>query len=105
MPAPELHFMTLVQISNLIRTGAVTSLAATQATLERIDRIDPALRSYVEVCRERALERAAVADEEISRGIWKGPLHGVPVAVKDLCYRTYAPTAAGTKVHAGFLPP
>ena len=105
MPAPELHFMSLVQIANLIRKGAVTSLSATQAMLERIDRIDPALRSYVEVCRERALDRAAVADEEISRGIWKGPLHGVPVAVKDLCYTTYAPTAAGTKVHAGFLPP
>ena len=44
-------------------------------------------------------------DSEIAKGIWRGPLHGVPIGLKDLCYTTFAPTAGGTTIHAKFVPP
>ncbi len=53
---------------------------------------------------ERALDRAKAADAEIARGLWRGPLHGVPIAVKDLCNTTFAPTRAGTTIFRTFTP-
>jgi amidase len=51
------------------------------------------------------MDKARQAEEEINRGLWRGPLHGVPIAVKDLCYTNYAPTAAGMLIHRDFVPP
>ena len=58
--------------------------------------------SYATVLPERALDQAKAADTEIARGLWRGPLHGVPIAVKDLCYTTFAPTSAGTTIFRSF---
>lgn len=101
----ELHFKSAVEIGGLIRTGRLTSVDVTKAMLSRINEIDDIYVSYLHVCGDRALERAATLDREIQLGICRGPLHGVPVAVKDLCYTDFAPTTAGTKIHAGFVPP
>ena len=43
-------------------------------------------------------------DGELTKGMWRGPLHGVPIGLKDLCYTTFAPTAGGTTIHAEFVP-
>ena len=51
------------------------------------------------------MAKARQAEEELNRGFWRGPLHGVPIAVKDLCYTDYAPTAAGMFIHKDFIPP
>ena len=51
------------------------------------------------------MAQAKKYDSEIAKGIWRGPLHGVPIGLKDLCYTTFAPTAGGTKIHAKFVPP
>lgn len=101
----NLHFEGLLDVAKLLREGAITSSALTEMMLDRIAAIDPVLKSYAYVSRERALEQAARADRELAAGVHRGPLHGVPVAVKDLCYTTYAPTAAGTIVHDGFTAP
>ena len=58
----------------------------TEALLARIARIDGALKSYTTLLADRALAKAREADTELRRGFWRGPLHGVPIAVKDLCY-------------------
>jgi amidase len=50
------------------------------------------------------MAKAREAEEELNRGFWRGPLHGVPIAVKDLCYTDYAPTAAGMFIYKDFIP-
>ena len=95
MPDP-IHFETLTRISEQIRNRELSSIAVTKAMLDRIDQFDGTYRSYTTVLADRALARAEAADREIAKNIWRGPLHGVPVAVKDLCNTSYAPTGAGT---------
>ena len=73
--------------------------------LVRIARHDGALKSYTTLLADRAMEKARQAEDELSRGFWRGPLHGVPIAVKDLCYTDFAPTAAGMFIHKNFTPP
>jgi amidase len=72
--------------------------------LDRIGAIDSKLNSYVTVMREQALESAHRAEQEIRIGRYRSPLHGVPVAVKDLCYTKGVRTMAGTKVYENFVP-
>ena len=105
MTSHPLFFKSLVDVSQMIRGGEATSAAITQDMLDRIAAVDRQLRSYVHVCTERALDQARAADTEMGKGVFRGPLHGVPIAVKDLCYTTYAPTRAGTTIHADFVPP
>ena len=100
-----IHFKTLVEIGDLIRRRVLTSVQVTQDLLARISALDTHYMSYLHVCSERALSQAAKADADLDRGIWRGPLHGVPIAVKDLCQTTYAPTTAGTTIHVGFMAP
>jgi amidase len=105
MSAEALHYLSLLDLSARLKAGAVTPLAVTEAMLARIAQHDGMLKSYTTVLADRALARARAVDEEISRGFWRGPLHGVPIAVKDLCYTTYAPTAAGMFIRKDFVPP
>ncbi|AWN54636.1 amidase [Methylobacterium sp. 17Sr1-1] len=103
MPTP-LHDETLLSIAERIRRREVTSLAVTQAQLDRIAALDGLYRSYTTVTRDHALARAERADRETALGISRGPLHGVPVAVKDLCDTTFAPTAAGGTLRRNHVP-
>ena len=100
----DLHYQSLMAVSDLIRRRKLSPVEATQASLARISQLDGQYRSYAAVLADRALERARVAEAEISRGLWRGALHGVPIAVKDLCNTTFAPTAAGTTIFKDFTP-
>ena len=100
----DLHYESLTTVSDLIRRRKLSPVEATQATLARIAQLDGQYRSYATLLAERALTRAAVAEAEITRGLWRGPLHGVPIAVKDLCNTSFAPTAAGTTIFKDFIP-
>src|SRR6185369_167514 len=91
----ELHWLSLLEVSDRIAAGAVSPVELTRAMLARMERIDPLVRSYATPTPEQALASAARAEEEIRRGERRGPLHGVPLAVKDLCARRGVPTAAG----------
>lgn len=102
--AADVTALELTQVAELLRTRQVTSREVTQATLDRISTYDTALNSYVTVTADRAMEQAAQADEEIARGGYRGPLHGVPIGIKDLCYTTDAPTGSGSTIHARFQP-
>jgi amidase len=93
-----IHFENLTWISHRIRERTLSSVAVTEAILARIRALDPIYRSFTTILADRSLARAAAADQEISRGIWRGPLHGVPIAIKDLCNTNFAPTGAGTMV-------
>jgi amidase len=98
------EFSSLVSVAERIRRGEVTSARVTQAMLDRIAALDPIYRSYTTVLGERALARAALADAEIAKGLWRGPLHGVPIAVKDLCNTVFAPTGGGTALFRDWTP-
>ncbi len=100
----DLPFESLTTVSDLIRRRRLSSAEVADTILQRIAQLDEQYHSYATVLPERALERAKAADAEITRGLWRGPLHGVPIAVKDLCYTTFSPTRAGTTIFKAFIP-
>lgn len=104
MSADGLHYLELVDVARRIRTGALSPVALTRALLDRIEKVDGTLKSYATVTADVAMKQAQQAEAEIKRGAYRGPLHGVPIAVKDLCYTSGIPTAAGMAIHADFKP-
>ena len=95
---------TLTELRDALRRGEVTSVAATQAVLDRIVDYDNTIRSYLTITDEMALEQAAAADRRRADGD-DSPLLGVPVAVKDILCLAGAPTTAGSKILEGFVSP
>lgn len=90
-----MHYLDITELSQLIARREISSLEATQALLARIGRLEPALHAFALVTADMALDQARAADAEIARGTHRGPLHGVPIAVKDLCWIAGTPTGAG----------
>ena len=79
----DIPFLSAAELGRLIRNGEVSPVEATEAYLERIDRIDGRVNSYITVCADEARQAAREAEQAIASGQYRGPLHGVPVAVKD----------------------
>ena len=104
MADTELHYLELLDVSRLIQSRQLSSVEATQALLDRIDALDGRLGSYARVMREQALADARRADAELASGVPRGPLHGVPIAVKDLCWTAGVVSAAGMTIHGDFVP-
>ena len=102
--ADDLHYKTITEISALIRDKELSPVEVTEAQLARIESLDGRLRSYATVMAEQAMAQARVAESEITHGDWKGPLHGVPVAVKDLCFTKGVATMGGSAVFADHVP-
>lgn len=99
-----LHYKTISELSQLFKAKKLSSVAVTQALLERIDTLDGRLKSFATVTPALALEQAAQADREIASGNYRGPLHGVPVAVKDLCFTSGVRTMGGSAALANHVP-
>src|SRR5260370_4186051 len=104
MPTRDLHYCELVEIGQRIQRRELSPVEATQAQLDRIARLDGQLKSYAYVMASSALEQAHAAEREIGSGKVRGPLHGVPIAVKDLCWTKDAPTAAGMTIYRDYRP-
>jgi len=102
--ATDLHYLTLHELSERIRAKEVSPVEATEATLERIERLNPKLNAYITVMADQALADARAAEQEIASGRYRGPLHGVPVGVKDLCATKGVRTTAGSKILGGWVP-
>lgn len=75
--------LTVQQAGRLLRRREVSPVDLVQACLQRIDRFNPALNAFITVTREQALVEARAMEKEQARGAWRGPLHGIPVALKD----------------------
>jgi aspartyl-tRNA(Asn)/glutamyl-tRNA(Gln) amidotransferase subunit A len=100
----DIVWLGAVALGRLIRSGEVTAVQATRAYLDRIDRIDPSLETYITVTKERALSEAAAADAEIAAGAWRGPLHGVPYCLKDIVQTAGIRTTAGSSILSDWVP-
>jgi len=97
-------FLSLQDVARRIASRDLSSLRLTELMLDRISTLDSTLKSYATVMRDRALADARLADQEIQRGRYRGPLHGVPIAVKDLCYTKGVRTMGGTAALKTFVP-
>jgi amidase len=104
MTSDELCYLDLVEVGRHIKARQLSSVEVTQAVLDRVFRLDPRLKAYATLTPDLALAQAREADNEISRGTFRGPLHGVPIAVKDLCDTKGVPTAAGMLIHKAHRP-
>lgn len=100
--AEGLHYLELRELARLIRSKKVSPVEITAAMLSRIDEVDPRLHAYVRVMADSAMESARAAEREIAAGRWRGPLHGVPIAIKDIFWTQGVPTAAGMAMHQEF---
>ena len=95
MSERPIHYLSLTEISSRIRRGESTSVEVTRAMLDRIAALVGELCAYSVVMADAAMEAAETADGEMAAGNVRGPLHGVPVAVKDLCRTKGVRTRAG----------
>ena len=100
----DLYYATLLETASALRSRKVSPVELTRAMLDRIAKLDPSLHSYATVTTELALQQAKTAEAEIANGNHRGPLHGVPIAVKDLCNTAGIVTAAGMPLHAKHVP-
>jgi len=97
--------MTASQITRRIITGETTAAAVCEEHLERIKAIEPKLSAFNTVTAERALDRARALDAQQQAGGPLGPLHGVPIAIKDNMCTAGVPTTASSKILRGYVPP
>ena len=100
----DVCYLTLLDAAAMLRRKELSPVELTQAVLDRIGRIDGRLHSYLAVLPERALEQARRADRELRSGNDRGPLHGIPVAVKDLCSMRGVRTTCASRVLENWTP-
>ena len=97
----ELPFKSLTELSRMLDAGETTSVAIVEACLANIDAQDEKLHAFIEVYREDAMRMAEAADLERKAGFVRGPLHGLPIAIKDLFHIKGRQTTAGSKSWLG----
>ena len=104
MSDTPLHFKTITELAEGIASKHLSPIDITTAMLARIEQLDGELKSYATVMAEHALAAAQKAEQEIAAGSYRGPLHGVPIAVKDLCFTKGVRTMGAAKVLANHVP-
>ncbi|MCW6507462.1 amidase [Lichenifustis flavocetrariae] len=104
MSLNEIHYQPLTTVAKHIAAGDISPVEVTQSILARIEELDPKLKSYTTVTAELALKQAKAAEAEIGKGIYRGPMHGIPIAVKDLCFTKDIKTTGGMTIYADFHP-
>ncbi len=100
----DICYRTLTDTADLLRRKQISPVELTRAMLDRIERLDPQLHAYLTVLPERALQRAAEAERELGKGRDRGPLHGIPIAVKDLFFTRNIPTTCASILLQGWIP-
>ncbi|HUE88344.1 MAG TPA: amidase [Vicinamibacterales bacterium] len=103
-PTDDLCSRGAVDLADAVRRGSVTAEAAVAASLSRIEAVDDALKAFITVAAEQALASARAADEQRAQGRVLGPLHGVPVAIKDLTATAGIRTTFGAVRHRDHVP-
>ena len=104
MDKTELPFLSASELSRLIASREVSPVDATEAYLDRIDGLDFKFNAYLTVTREMAMDAAREAEREIAAGNHRGPMHGVPVAVKDQFLSAGVRSTGGSRILADYVP-
>jgi aspartyl-tRNA(Asn)/glutamyl-tRNA(Gln) amidotransferase subunit A len=100
----DLTRLSIREVSDLVRKKKVSPVELTTACLARIDRLNSPLNAFITITAESALKQAHEAEAEVQRGNWRGPLHGVPIALKDLFDTAGVRTTGGSGVFKDRIP-
>ena len=104
MDRADIPLLSATSLGSAIERKQLSPVEAVKAYLERIERVDPKVNSYITLCADQALRDARQAESEIQRGEYRGPLHGVPVAIKDQIHTKGIRTTDGSKLRADYVP-
>ena len=104
MNVQDLESLTIAGLAGAIESREVSPVEVTQLFLDRITRVNPVINAYVTVTGEKAVADAKNAEQEIGQGRYRGPLHGIPVSIKDNIATAGVRTTAGSKLLANWLP-
>ncbi len=104
MDRTDISFLSATELGAAIKSKQVSPLEAVEAYLERIERIDSKVNSYITVCADEARREARQAGAEIQRGEYRGPLHGIPIGIKDQIHTKGIRTTDASKIRADFVP-
>jgi aspartyl-tRNA(Asn)/glutamyl-tRNA(Gln) amidotransferase subunit A len=105
MSDPSLHFASLAEIGALYRSGQLSPVELTQSCLDRTAALDTTLNAFITVTAEQALQQARQAEAELRRGVDRGPLHGIPIALKDLIETAGIRTTCASRILRDHMPP
>src|SRR5579872_7626711 len=97
MPAEELHFLSVAELARRIESKQLSPVALTELYLSRSEKFGPRFNAYARLTPDLALEQARAAEREIAAGKYRGPLHGIPYAAKDLLAVPGYPTTWGAR--------
>ena len=100
----QLHYLSIRQAGELIQRGELSPVELTRACLDRIEATDDRLHSFILLLADEALAQARIAEAEVLRGDYKGPMHGIPFALKDLYDTAGVRTTSGSQVDIGRVP-
>ena len=100
----DLETASISDVASQLRRKELSPLEVTRLYLERAKRLNPLLNAYVTLTEERALADAARAEQEIQRGLYRGPLHGIPFSIKDNLATNGVRTTAGSKILDDWVP-
>jgi len=95
---------TLVELGEAVRLRTISPVELTRSCLERIEQRNPSLNAFITVMAESALGQARTAEKEILAGNWRGPLHGIPIGLKDLIDTAGVPTTAASELYKHRIP-
>ncbi|HLW43797.1 MAG TPA: amidase [Candidatus Acidoferrales bacterium] len=100
----ELYYLTIAEAAALLRKKKISPVELAKAALERMETLNPRLNAFITITAERALREARAAEREIARGKYRGPLHGIPITLKDNICTEGVRTTAGSRILEKFIP-
>jgi aspartyl-tRNA(Asn)/glutamyl-tRNA(Gln) amidotransferase subunit A len=100
----EITRLSINEAANLLRQKKISPVELTKACLERIEKLNPLLNAFITVTADSALAQAHLAEDEIQRGNWRGPLHGIPIGLKDLIDTAGVKTTCASALFADRVP-
>ncbi len=104
MQSNDLHYLTITEAAALLESKELSPLELTAAHLERIQETDERLNSFITLLADESMDEARTAEADIQNGDYRGPLHGIPIGLKDLYCTKGVLTAVGSKIMRGFVP-
>ena len=104
MPDESLHYLTIREVGERLKRREVSPVELTTAALDRAEALDGSLNAFITITRTEALEQARLSEQALAAGHDLGPLHGIPISLKDLYQTAGVKTTGGSKILADWVP-